>query len=351
MKRRISFVLSLSLILSPFSNVFAIDTEKVYDMAESSIRYLYKTVQNPQIGAIGGEWTILALKRSGADIPREYYEKYYRNVENYVKECEGVIHKRKYTEYSRVILALSAIEKDPQNVAGYNLLKYIADYEKTIWQGTNGPIYALLAIDSKNYEIPQNTEALVQATKSMYINRILELQLPDGGWSLSSRGGQTSDADITGMALQALAKYRDDAKVSEAIEKALLCMSSLQDTDGGFSSYGEKNCESTVQMLVALCELGIKIDDKRFVKNGKTLLDSLESFYIKTGGFSHIIGGDTDLMATEQGLCALVALKRVLEGKSSLYSMKENEVVKYSAASVYLKAVYMLEQLLREKNK
>ena len=45
----------------------------------------------------------------------------------------------KHTEYSRVILALTAIGRDPSKVAGYNLLMPLGDIEKTIWQDQNGP--------------------------------------------------------------------------------------------------------------------------------------------------------------------------------------------------------------------
>ena len=351
MKKLISVSFSVIMIFTVFINAFAIDSEKIFNMTNDTAQYLYKTVENPQMGTIGGEWTVIGLKRSEARVPEEYFEKYYNNILEYLKGCDGVVHKRKYTEYSRLIIALSAIGKDVQNIEGYNLLLPLADYEKTIWQGINGAVFALLAFDSKDYKIPKNPQATVQATKEMYINRILELQLPDGGWSLSSRGERVSDADITGMVLQSLSKYKENVKVNKAIEKALLCMSDLQEDDGGFSSFGEKNSESTVQMIIALCELGISLDDERFVKNGKTLIDSLERFYIKGNGFSHIIGGETDLMATEQGLCALSAIKRALEGKSGFYVMEENKLKKPSLASISAKAFYMLEQLLMEINR
>ena len=71
-----------------------------------------------------------------------------------MKEHEGNLHDKKYTEYSRVIVALTAIGKNPADVAGYNLLTPLGDYEKTIWQGMNGPIWALIALDSGNYDMP-----------------------------------------------------------------------------------------------------------------------------------------------------------------------------------------------------
>ena len=88
-------------------------------------------------------------------VPANYYDDYYARVEKYVKNCAGVLHERKYTEYSRVILALTAIGRDPSNVAGYNLLTPLGDFEKTIWQGLNGPIWALIALDSGSYDIPE----------------------------------------------------------------------------------------------------------------------------------------------------------------------------------------------------
>ena len=133
--------------------------------------------------------------------------------------------------------------------------------------------------------MPENPEANVQATRQMYIDRILECQLPDGGWSLfggteaASSGDGISDPDITGMALQALAKYQDQPEVARATKEALTCMSEQQSDDGGFASWGTANSESCVQMIVALCELGIELDDPRFVKNGNTMLDNLMTFY------------------------------------------------------------------------
>ena len=105
----------------------------------------------------------------------------------YVKECEGVLHERKYTDYSRVVITLSALGIDARDVGGYDLLKPLGDYDKTIWQGLNGPIWALIALDSANYPVPRNEEAETQATRQMYIDCILDAELDEGGWTLSRR--------------------------------------------------------------------------------------------------------------------------------------------------------------------
>ena len=204
-KRIASFVLLMALLATICAPAAAVSGSDLKSIAEESAEYMLETVRNPQIGSIGGEWAILGLSRSGFDVPQVYWESYYEAVEKEVEACKGVLHQKKYTEYSRVIIALTAIGADPQNVAGYNLLTPLGDFEKTIWQGINGPIWALIALDSGSYDMPINAEAKTQATRQMDIHEILSRQLNDGGWNLSGRGGAgAADADITGMALQAL---------------------------------------------------------------------------------------------------------------------------------------------------
>lgn len=333
MKNKITILLTAIIMLSSCMNVFASSNPKLDEAIAETASYLYETVQNPQIGAIGGEWAVIGLARSGYDVPDSYYQNYYSNVEAYVKNCGGKLHDKKYTEYSRVIVALTAIGKNPADVAGYNLLTAIGDYDNTIWQGLNGPIWALIALDSGGYEMPQNSDAKTQATRELYLNRILECQLPDGGWSLfggtaaEESGNSVSDPDITGMALQALAKYQDRPEVKKATEEALACMSAMQNENGGYSHGGAENLESSVQMLTALCELGISAGDARFVKNGNTLLDAVLSFRNSDGSFQHTSDDSgNSQMSTEQGFYAMVAAQRALEGKSSLYRMSDSPV-------------------------
>ena len=332
MKRILSIFLTLIIISGTFTTSFAADFDINQVIAETA-SYIYKTISKPQIGSIGGEWAVLGLVRSGVEIPEEYYQNYYKALEECVKERKGILHDKKYTEYSRVILALTAIGKNPVDVAGYNLLTPLGDYEKTVWQGVNGAIWALIALDSGNYDMPNNPNAKVQATREMYINHIIEKQTSDGGWALS---GDVADPDVTGMALQALSKYQDNDKVKSATEKALNCLSNMQKENGGFSSYEVETSESSVQVLVALCELGISIDDERFVKNGKSVLDNLFSFYDNGKGFKHIHQDSTNLMATEQCFYALVALKRASEGRNTLYDMSDAKKINVTSDTVGL---------------
>ena len=289
--------------------------QTAYDRAST---YLTAAVSAPRYGSLGGEWTVLALARGGADTETAYFTDYYAALEQTVREANGVLSERKYTEYSRVILALSALGKDARDVAGYDLTLPLGDFEKTKAQGMNGAIYALLALDSRDYPMPQNAAASTQATRQLYVDAILAAQLTNGGWSFM---GEDADPDLTAMALQALAKYREQSSVQLAANRALVCLSAMQNADGGFSSWGSENAESCAQVLLALNALDLGTDDSRFVKNGHSVLDALLTYQNADGGFCHERSGETNLMASEQAACALASLVRAERGESGLYRM------------------------------
>lgn len=289
--------------------------QTAYDRAST---YLTAAVSAPRYGSLGGEWTVLALARGGADTETAYFTDYYAALEQTVREANGVLSERKYTEYSRVILALSALGKDARDVAGYDLTLPLGDFEKAKAQGMNGAIYALLALDSRDYPMPQNAAASTQATRQLYVDAILAAQLTNGGWSFM---GEDADPDLTAMALQALAKYREQSSVQLAANRALVCLSAMQNADGGFSSWGSENAESCAQVLLALNALDLGTDDSRFVKNGHSVLDALLTYQNADGGFCHERSGETNLMASEQAACALASLVRAERGESGLYRM------------------------------
>ena len=269
----------------------------------------------PGVGSIGGEWMTIGLARSGRDVPSDYYDA----VVDYVKaniDENGRLDYARSTENSRIILALTAIGKDVTDVGGYNLLGGLDSMEFIENQGINGPIWALIALDSHDY--PTSGDV----TREKLMQTILDAALENGGWALT---GTTADPDMTAMAMQALAPYYDtDENVRAAVDKALDVLSAAQLPTGGFVSWGSENSESCAQVIVALTALGIDpATDSRFVKNGMTALDALASFYVDGGGFRHTASGELDGMATEQGYYALAAYYRFVNGQTSLYDMSD----------------------------
>ena len=175
----------------------------------------------------------------------------------------------------------------------------------------------LIALDAGAYAIPQTVSG-TQASRARYVQTILDAQTENGAWGLAAG---SEDVDMTAMALQALAKYTDDDAVNAAVERALDWLSTQQRPNGGFFAYGSESSESAAQVLVALCELGVPLTDERFVKNGAALPDVLARYALEDGSFRHTPDGESNLMATEQCLYALVDAERIARGESSLYRM------------------------------
>lgn len=74
----------------------------------------------------------MALARSTVDVPNKktFLESYDKNATAAISESKGILTTNKYTEYSRVILAMTARGSDPAKVGGYDLLAKLADFEK-----------------------------------------------------------------------------------------------------------------------------------------------------------------------------------------------------------------------------
>ena len=103
-------------------------------------------------------------------------------------------------------------------------------------------------------------------------------------------------------------------------------LSEQQQASGGFGSWGTLNSESCAQVICALTACGVNPNtDKRFVKNGKSVIDGLMSFYDeKAGGFRHVntaSGGYEPVvnqMATEQAYYALAFFYKSVPDKAAL---------------------------------
>ena len=156
------------------------------------------------------------------------------------------------------------------------------------------------------------------------INELLDLQLADGGFSISE---STGDVDTTAMTLQALAPHRNKTEVKKAINYAVDFLASKQRDSGEYASYGIENPESTAQVIIALASVGIDCKyDNRFIKGDKDLIDILEGYQLSDGSFSHIKGDESSEVATSQVFYAMVAQYRLERGKDSLFILDNCEI-------------------------
>lgn len=303
------------------------------DTVLSKVRsYILSKDTKPDYSSI---WNVIGLKRSGLYVPESYINLFYSNVIAYCESKDWQITRAKYSDYSKLILALTAIGVDARDVMGHNLLAYLSDYENVSRQGNNGTIWALIALKSNPaYEIPEDPSAVQQNSEELLVKKVVGMQCQDGGWTMM---GTTGDSDMTGMAMQALASYYNKdgyEDVTAAIDKGLAWIEKNQLSSGGFGTMNTETSESVAQIITALCGVGIDCgEDARFIKNGKWPMTGLFQYYMPEGGFMHVAadagnngggaGGIIDGMATEQGLYATVAYRRFLDGETFLYDMSD----------------------------
>lgn len=301
--------------------------DKVY---ADTKKYIQNNVPAPVVASDRGEWAVLGLARAGVELSDAYIQAYYGKVVAYVQKnmgADGVLldpesHNPTVTDNERIILALTAIGKDPANVGGKNLLAALQD--RNIMQVTNtsdtdinGLVFGLLALNSGNYT--QDSYWLVQA--------ILTQQNEDGSWSSSADTKPASDVDMTAMALQALAPYYnegDDTTVNAAVDKALQWLSAK------YKGTGYTSAESCAQVVVALSALQLNANsDSSFVKTvdgaPTSVLGDLLRYYLgESQGFKHAASGKTaDQKATEQALYAMAAYERYCRRTNALYDMTD----------------------------
>lgn len=301
--------------------------DKVY---ADTKKYIQNNVPAPVVAYDRGEWAVLGLARAGVELSDAYIQAYYDKVVAYVQKnmgADGVLvdpesHNPTVTDNERIILALTAIGKDPANVGGKNLLaalqnKDIMQVTDTSKTDINGLVFGLLALNSGNYT--QDSYWLVEA--------ILGQQNADGSWRASAETKPVGDVDMTAMALQALAPYYNeggDATVNAAVDKALQWLSAK------YKGTGYTSAESCAQVVVALSALQLNANsDSSFVKTvdgaPTSVLGDLLRYYLGEGqGFKHAASLKTaDQKATEQALYAMAAYERYCRRTNALYDMTD----------------------------
>ena len=297
-------------------------------------------------GNTNGDWYPVGLGRIGYP---DDYQAYLAVIKNHVIErykTDEKLSDMKATEWHRISLAILAAGGDPTAIGDIDL---IADgtYDRGLTtslgaQGINGWIFGLITLDGMRYQVPDDADL----SRAEILNEIISLQLADGGFSFY---GNEAEPDMTAMAVQALAPYYQSTEeftytqkalgkevtktMRTIIDDALQKLSDLQTSTGGYNAQNDDNVESAAQVLVALTSLGIHPEeDERFRKGDRSLLDFILDYQLEDGGFVHAktynadnpssLPDESNAMATEQVLYALVSLYRLENGYRSLYDFR-----------------------------
>lgn len=325
---------------------------KKQDVGSEADEYLINDDFLSLAGTTPGDWYPIGLGRLGVTDNFDGYLAVINDVIDKRYQSAEKLDKAKATEWHRISLAMLASGGNPRKAGMNGDIDLIADgtfnrADKNGGllgkQGINGYIWGLIALDAMSYAVPENAFY----TRDDIILNILSREIDGGGWALS---GNDPDPDITAMAIQSLAPYFNSekqysypkgekvfvTKVRDAVNRALKKLSDLQQSDGGFISWGTPNSESAVQVLVALCSLGKNpFSCGDFIKNGKTVFDGIIKYRNADGGFLHSFVYDEDnpsslpdesnTMASEQALYGMASVVRFLSGKRRLYDFRAEQ--------------------------
>lgn len=294
------------------------------------LEYVKAETYNPSLGSTYGEWAVLAEARGNVSAS-VWYDKYLSNIAKSVASMNGKLDptstQTKHTEYSRVILALTALGEDATKFTGsnstvYNLVEPLFEKNGSTYrvseQGNNGTAFALIALDSGNYY----DNATGTTARNAWINSLLDAQISDGSWGIDA-DFPGSNVDMTAMVVQALAPYcSTNATVKAAVDKAVEWLSAEYQKTGDYGS-----SESAAQVIVALSALGIDAKtDSRFQHNGISVLSNFLSYADPNSkGFLHDKQPNSTVnqMASEQAAYTLVAYDRYVNGSKRLYDMSD----------------------------
>lgn len=294
------------------------------------LEYVKAETYNPSLGSTYGEWAVLAEARGNVSAS-VWYDKYLSNIAKSVASMNGKLDptstQTKHTEYSRVILALTALGEDATKFTGsngtvYNLVEPLFDQSGGKYlvseQGNNGTAFALIALDSGSYY----KDATGTTARNVWINSLLDAQISDGSWGIDA-DFPGPNVDMTAMVVQALAPYcSTNATVKAAVDKAVEWLSAEYQETGDYGS-----SESAAQVIVALSALGIDARTKAdFQYKGISVLSNFLSYADPNSkGFLHDKQPNSTVnqMASEQAAYTLVAYDRYVNGSKRLYDMSD----------------------------
>ncbi|SCC24982.1 DUF4430 domain-containing protein [Bacillus wiedmannii] len=262
-----------------------------------------KTSEKMLQDGIESDWVALGLSRSGKNVPIEAKLNYVKSV---TEKVEKRINRFSATDLARTIIMMNAMQADPTKVGEHNLVRKLYESDKV--NSVTGYTFALLAFDTKKYEVPVNAKW----NRVALVDALLNAQHTNGGWTYDSASSKdsASSVDVTGMVLSALAPYQDRPDVKPAVEKAVAYLYNEQLENGGFSADGQENSNSVAQAIIGL-SLVKDVDQNRLHK----AMQNLMSYQLPNGEFKWLPSDQNGSgMATEQAFLALLQFKDL--GKS-----------------------------------
>lgn len=240
---------------------------------------------------------LLALQNANIELTKAETEKLQEIMTAMVGASSEYYLGRTSSTYSAgAVRAMQYLGMDPGDINGLDYLAVLTNTDKLVATSTydfNSFMEDIAAVDPVVW---RSRGVDVGAVVDKYATRILADQTPDGGFdsyygvNIAQGHVDTSwrdDARYTAETLTALAPYADKEYVAKAIDAGLEYLSSVQLADGSFANMSKEtpDGEVTLAVLKMMEALDISLEDERFVKNGNTVADAMQTFYVDGVGF------------------------------------------------------------------
>ena len=240
---------------------------------------------------------LLALQNANIELTKAETEKLQEIMTAMVEASSEYYLGRTSSTYSAgAVRAMQYLGMDPGDINGLDYLAVLTNTDKLVATSTydfNSFMEDIAAVDPVVW---RSRGVDVGAVVDKYATRILADQTPDGGFdsyygvNIAQGHADTSwrdDARYTAETLTALAPYADKEYVAKAIDAGLEYLSSVQLADGSFANMSKEtpDGEVTLAVLKMMEALDISLEDERFVKNGNTVADAMQTFYVDGVGF------------------------------------------------------------------
>lgn len=283
------------------------------------------------------DWLMFTKGRAGT----ESAELFAAAQEAYFKENADTMNP---SDMQRTALACASCGGD---IAGNGMLAAVCGSvgEELSNELINRLIFALHVADTGFYTLPEGTSF----TRAELIAEITSRRTDSG--ALYMLNTTTPETDVTAMAVSALAPYVNGGEdIRGAVDDMISYLSTTLTDDCTAQNWGAPSCETTAQLITALCAVGIDPSaDARFTRNGSTLIDGLMTYRTDDGGFAHNEDSTgSDSYATMQAYYSLTAFVRFKNGRRALFDMRAEQTADISAKIARIRSAEQGEDILAE---
>ena len=265
-------------------------------------------------------WDMMYLARAGVERDNILFQLYRSNIATELHETGKLEYENwdgtrseSAIYYAANALALAMIGEDPTNIDGFNLVDKLVSMDRsavTSLYYTNLPVILIAAT--------QFDDEITDKTFATDILNVLKQEYNKSKW------GANWGADGPAMVLASVVDYAEtDPEVKTMVDETVVWLQEQVKADKmTLSNAAEK-------VLTALSLVGPEAVAAANDSTGKNIVDIVLSFQSETTPGAFIYSGSDSYMATQQGLEAMLAYQRMVDGQVGLYDLSDTPIQQY----------------------